>query len=150
MCRRIRWWWACPHGRSGKWKENRRVSSHRDTETRRELFSLCLSRRISGRCMTQWRMDKVVMTITQIDKQALIDAANTVRQHAYVPYSNYRVGAAVQTKSGRVFTGVNVENASYPETMCAERVAIFKAVSEGEKDFDVIAVFTDIGGSACG
>jgi cytidine deaminase len=95
-------------------------------------------------------MDKVVMTITQIDKQALIDAANTVRQNAYVPYSNYRVGAAVQTKSGRVFTGVNVENASYPETMCAERVAIFKAVSEGEKDFEAISVVTDNGGSPCG
>jgi cytidine deaminase len=90
------------------------------------------------------------MTITQTEKQALIEAANTVRQHAYVPYSKYRVGAAVQTKSGRVFTGVNVENAAYPQTMCAERIAIFKAVSEGEQDFDAIAVVTDNGVTPCG
>ena len=90
------------------------------------------------------------MTMTQTEKQALIDMANAVRQHAYVPYSNYRVGAAVRTKSGHMFTGVNVENASYPETMCAERVAIFRAVSEGEKDFEAISVVTDNGGSPCG
>ena len=88
--------------------------------------------------------------MNDMEKQRLIDLANTVRQHAYVPYSKYRVGAAVLTKSGRVFTGVNVENASYPETMCAERVAIFKAVSEGEKDFEIISVVTDNGGSPCG
>ena len=88
--------------------------------------------------------------MTDMEKQRLIDLANTVRQHAYVPYSNYRVGAAVLTKSGRVFTGVNVENASYPETMCAERVAVFKAVSEGERDLEMISVVTDNGGSPCG
>jgi cytidine deaminase len=88
--------------------------------------------------------------MNDMEKQRLVDLANTVRQHAYVPYSNYRVGAAVMTKSGHVFTGVNVENASYPETMCAERVAVFRAVSEGESDFDAIAVVTDNGGSPCG
>jgi cytidine deaminase len=90
------------------------------------------------------------MTLTQISKQELIDAANTVRQHAYVPYSKYRVGAALRTKSGKIFTGVNVENAAYPQTMCAERIAIFKAVSEGEHDFEAISVVTDNGGSPCG
>ena len=90
------------------------------------------------------------MTITNQEKQALIDLANTARQRAYVPYSNYPVGAVVRTKSGRLYTGVNVENAAYPQTMCAERVAIFKAVSEGEKEFDVISVVTDNGGSPCG
>ncbi len=84
------------------------------------------------------------------DHQSLIDLANEARKRAYVPYSNYRVGAALRTKSGRLFTGVNVENAAYPTTMCAERVAVFKAVSEGEKDFEVIAVVTDNGGSPCG
>ena len=88
--------------------------------------------------------------MTDMEKQRLVDLANTVRQHAYVPYSHYRVGAAVLTKSGRVFTGVNVENASYPETMCAERVAVFKAVSEGERDLEMISVVTDNGGSPCG
>jgi cytidine deaminase len=90
------------------------------------------------------------MTITEQEKQSLIDLANTARQRAYVPYSRYAVGAALRTRSGRIFTGVNVENAAYPQTMCAERVAIFKAVSEGEKDFEIISVVTDNGGSPCG
>jgi cytidine deaminase len=90
------------------------------------------------------------MTATKQEKQALIDLANTARERAYAPYSNYPVGAALRTRSGRIFSGVNVENAAYPQTMCAERVAIFKAVSEGEKEFEVIAVVTDNGGSPCG
>ena len=90
------------------------------------------------------------MTLTNQEKQSLIDLANTARQRAYAPYSKYQVGAALRTKAGRIFTGVNVENAAYPHTMCAERVAIFKAVSEGEKEFEVIAVVTDNGGSPCG
>ena len=90
------------------------------------------------------------MTLTQQEKQSLVDLANTARQHAYVPYSHYPVGSSLRTKSGRVYTGVNIENAAYPQTMCAERVAMFKAVSEGEKDFEVITVVTDNGGSPCG
>jgi cytidine deaminase len=90
------------------------------------------------------------MTLTKQEKQSLIDLANTARQRAYVPYSHYPVGSALRTKTGRIFTGVNIENAAYPQTMCAERVAIFKAVSEGEKDFEVITVVTDNGGSPCG
>lgn len=90
------------------------------------------------------------MSIPQTEKQALIDLANAARQRAYAPYSKYHVGAALRTKTGRIFTGVNIENAAYPHTMCAERVAIFKAVSEGEKEFEVIAVATDNGGSPCG
>jgi cytidine deaminase len=80
----------------------------------------------------------------------LIGLANEARRHAYAPYSNYRVGAALRTKSGRVYAGVNVENAAYPTGICAERVAIFKAISEGEHEFEVIAVVTDNGGSPCG
>ena len=90
------------------------------------------------------------MTITKQEKKSLIDLANTARGHAYAPYSNYAVGSALRTKTGRIFTGVNIENAAYPHTMCAERVAIFKAVSEGEKEFDAISVVTDNGGSPCG
>ena len=90
------------------------------------------------------------MTLTNEERQALIDLANTARQRAYVPYSNYPVGAALRTKTGRIYTGVNVENAAYPQTMCAERVAIFKAISDGEKEFEVISVVTDNGGSPCG
>jgi len=88
--------------------------------------------------------------LTEIEYQALIDLANEARRRAYAPYSKYRVGAALRTSSGRIFTGVNVENAAYPTTICAERVAVFKAVSEGEMDFDVIAVVTDNGGAPCG
>ncbi len=90
------------------------------------------------------------MTLSNQEKQSLIDIANTARKRAYVPYSNYPVGAALRTKTGRIFTGVNVENAAYPQTMCAERVAIFKAISDGEKEFEVISVVTDNGGSPCG
>jgi cytidine deaminase len=90
------------------------------------------------------------MQLSQNEKQSLIDLANEARRRAYVPYSNYPVGAALRTKSGRIFTGVNVENAAYPQTMCAERIAIFKAVSEGEVEFEVIAVVTNNGGSPCG
>lgn len=90
------------------------------------------------------------MTITKAEKQSLIDLANEARRRAYVPYSKYPVGAALRTKTGRIYTGVNVENAAYPQTMCAERVAIFKAVSEGETEFEVIAVVTNNGGSPCG
>ncbi len=90
------------------------------------------------------------MKLTNEERQSLIDLANGARKHAYVPYSKYPVGAVVRTKSGRLYTGVNVENAAYPQTMCAERVAIFKAVSEGESEFEVIAVVTNNGGSPCG
>ena len=73
----------------------------------------------------------------------LIAAARTAREHAHAPYSNFRVGAAVRAKSGRIFSGCNVENATYGLTLCAERVAIFKAISEGERGFDAVAVVAD-------
>jgi cytidine deaminase len=91
-----------------------------------------------------------MMKLTDDERRALIDLAKEASRRAYAPYSNYPVGAALRTRSGRIFTGCNVENAAYPTSMCAERVAIFKAVSEGEKDFDVIAVVTPNGGTPCG
>ena len=90
------------------------------------------------------------MNLTNEERQKLINLANEARRRAYAPYSNYPVGAALRTKTGRIYAGVNVENAAYPQTMCAERVAIFKAVSDGETEFDVIAVVTNNGGSPCG
>jgi cytidine deaminase len=77
------------------------------------------------------------------DYDKLIAAARQVRENAHAPYSNFRVGAALRAQSGRIYTGCNVENASYGLTCCAERVAIFKAISEGERGFDAIAVVTD-------
>ena len=73
----------------------------------------------------------------------LIEAAKTAREKAFAPYSNFRVGAALGTKSGKIFTGCNIENASFGLTMCAERVAIFKAISEGETKFTNLAVVAD-------
>lgn len=85
-----------------------------------------------------------------IDFDALIQAARQARRNAYAPYSHYAVGAAVMTKSGKIFTGCNIENAAYPSGLCAERVAIFKAVSEGERDLVALAVVTSNAGSPCG
>lgn len=73
----------------------------------------------------------------------LIAAARRARENAQAAYSNFRVGAAVRAVSGRIFGGCNVENATYGLTICAERVAIFKAISEGERGFDAVAVVTD-------
>jgi cytidine deaminase len=80
----------------------------------------------------------------------LIALATQARERAYAPYSHYAVGAALRGKSGRVYTGCNVENAVYSLTICAERAAIAKAVSEGEREFDALAVVTANGGSPCG
>ncbi len=90
------------------------------------------------------------MTQTNLDRTALLQKANAARERAYAPYSGYRVGAALLAKSGKIYLGVNVENAAYPTSMCAERVALFKAVSEGEREFEAIAIVTDNGGSPCG
>ncbi len=90
------------------------------------------------------------ITLTKGKRQSLIGLAIEARRLAYAPYSHYLVGAALRTKSGRIFTGVNVENAAYPATICAERTAVFNAVSEGERDFEAIAVVTRNGGSPCG
>lgn len=76
-------------------------------------------------------------------KETLLDAAIQIREKAYVPYSNFQVGAAVRMKSGKIYTGCNIENAAYPSTCCAERVAIFKAISEGENEFVEMAVAAD-------
>ena len=84
------------------------------------------------------------------ERRSLINLANEARRRAYAPYSNYQVGAALRTRSGRIFTGCNIENAAYPTSMCAERVAIFKAVSEGEMEFEVMTVVTPNGGTPCG
>ena len=91
-----------------------------------------------------------MINLTDDERAQLIDLAKEARRRAYAPYSNYPVAAVLRTRSGRIFTGCNIENAAYPTSMCAERTAIFKAVSEGEKEFDVIALVTPNGGSPCG
>jgi cytidine deaminase len=88
--------------------------------------------------------------MTEWSREKLVAQARETRQRAYAPYSGYRVGAALLTKSGRIYTGCNVENAVYPLCTCAERVAVVKAVSEGEQEFDALAVVTENGGAPCG
>lgn len=82
--------------------------------------------------------------------QELVAAALEARSRAYAPYSHYQVGAAVLTRDGSVIMGCNVENAAYPATICAERVAITAAVAQGKRDFVAIAVATANGGTPCG
>lgn len=83
-------------------------------------------------------------------RDALVGAACEARKNAYVPYSHYSVGAAIMTDDGQVFTGVNIENASYGGTVCAERTAVFKAVSEGARRIVAVAVCTPNGVAPCG
>ncbi len=80
----------------------------------------------------------------------LIQQAIEAQKRSYSPYSEYKVGAALMTKDGKVFTGCNVENAVYGEAICAERTAVVKAVSEGYQDVEVMAVVTPNGGFPCG
>ena len=86
------------------------------------------------------------------EHDTLIAAAKQARENAHAPYSNFRVGAALRARSGRIYTGCNVENATYGLTVCAERVAIFKAISEGERGFNAIVVVaqTDVLTPPCG
>jgi cytidine deaminase len=85
--------------------------------------------------------------ISDEQRDSLIQAAVEVRKKAYAPYSNYQVGAAILVVDGRIFTGVNVENASYGLTICAERTAVFKAISEGYQKILAVAVATENAGS---
>jgi len=87
---------------------------------------------------------------TDVDREALIRQAAAAREGAYAPYSGYKVGAALLTAAGQVYVGCNVENAVYPLSMCAERTAVFKAVCQGERAFEAIAVVTENGGTPCG
>lgn len=84
----------------------------------------------------------------KIDYKKLINTALKYQQNAYAPYSKFLVGACIQTKSGKFFGGVNIENASYPCGVCAERVAVSKAISEGEKDVLAVAI-TSSGNDYC-
>ncbi len=81
-----------------------------------------------------------------MDNARLIKLAQEAAQKAYAPYSGFNVGAALLCKSGNVYTGCNVENSSYGASNCAERTAVFKAVSEGERDFVKIAIVSEKGG----
>ena len=81
-------------------------------------------------------------TLTKEEEKMLLDAAQTVRERSYSPYSNFKVGAAVLTRAGEIFTGTNLENASYGLTVCAERNAIFAAVSADKRRFRALALIT--------
>ena len=85
------------------------------------------------------------MNNSVISRETLIGEAYEAKKNAYVPYSNFPVGAALLTEDGKIYRGCNIENAAYPATNCAERTALFKAVSEGEREFEAIAI---VGGKA--
>ena len=80
---------------------------------------------------------------SKVTKEKLIEKAKEAATKAYAPYSEYKVGAALLTKSGKLYTGCNVENSSYGLTNCAERTAVFKSVSEGETEFSEIVILVD-------
>lgn len=88
--------------------------------------------------------------MTEQEIRELVAAATLARTKAYVPYSGYAVGAALQTANGRTFIGCNVENASYGLGVCAERNAVFQAVAHGEREIQVVAVVTENGVTPCG
>lgn len=92
----------------------------------------------------------MAIMLTDKQKTTLIQAAAQARRRAYAPYSKYAVGSAVLSATGRIYSAANVENAAYPLTICAERAAIVKAISEGEREFAAIAVVSSNGGSPCG
>ena len=85
-----------------------------------------------------------------MSENELVQKAIEMRSLAIAPYSNYKVGAAILTESGKIFGGCNIENSSYSLTICAERVALFKAVSEGETKFKALSVSTNNAGMPCG
>lgn len=84
--------------------------------------------------------EKEVAVMEQVMIEKLIDIAIEQLEFSYTPYSNFKVGAALLTRSGEIYTGCNIENASYTPTNCAERTAFFKAVSEGVRDFQAICI----------
>lgn len=88
--------------------------------------------------------------LTETEKADLVNSAIIARSRAYAPYSKYLVGAALLTDSGKIFTGCNVENAAYGSTICAERTAVCKAVSEGEQEYRAVAVVLKGHGTPCG
>ena len=90
------------------------------------------------------------MQISPELKKTLVETAIRARQWAYAPYSHYEVGASLLTASGKIYEGVNIENAVFPLGICAERVAIFKAISEGEREFTAMVIATENGGAPCG
>ena len=89
-------------------------------------------------------------TITADEKAELVRRAGEARRRAYAPYSGYPVGAAVLAGSGEIYSGANIENAAYPSGVCAERAAVFTAVSQGEREIRAVAVVTAKGGTPCG
>jgi cytidine deaminase len=88
--------------------------------------------------------------MAETNAQELVQLAVAASKYAYIPYSGYAVGAALQARDGTIYSGCNVENAAYSPTICAERTALVKAISEGQRQFDAIAVVTKDGGSPCG
>ena len=101
--------------------------------------------------MTKLKKTSRTQTLLDTEKRDhLLKQAMEAREFAYAPYSNYKVGAALLTTNGKIYKGCNIENAAYSPSNCAERTAIFKAVSEGDLEFEALAIVTMDGGAPCG
>lgn len=105
---------------------------------------------MSKQALFSQTVQKEVKNFDEKMKQALLQSACEARKKAYAPYSHYFVGSAILTNKGTIFQGSNIENASYGLTCCSERIAVFKAVSEGVTDFIALALVTKGGGFPCG
>ena len=103
-----------------------------------------------GVCLSFTAAGHADVKLTKEKRQELIHRAAEAAKNAYCPYSHYHVGAAILTKSGEIYSGCNIENASYSATICAERAAVFKAVSEKQTDWVAMALVTKDGGAPCG
>ena len=113
------------------------------------FFFLCLASSLSAKTLPAQKEQDSSSTIHSWKKE-LVNLAVEARKKTYSPYSHFAVGAAVKTKGGKIYTGANVENASYGMTICAERCAVFHAVSQGSLDLEAIAISLKAGGSPCG
>jgi cytidine deaminase len=98
---------------------------------------------MSSTASQQPEQDTAKLAVPVRTQAELVELARRAREHAHAPFSKFRVGAALETRAGRIFTGCNVENSSYGLSICAERVALFNAISQGERDFTRIAVIAD-------
>ncbi len=141
--------WAVEMGLSaaGPWQERRVLDDRRDGRNRRSNrleFAGPDRRLVSDRRVGLRRADGLLMAAERLNGQPpIVHAARVARERATAAFSDFKVGAALETEDGRIITGCNIENSTYGLTMCAERVAIFKAVSDGHKSFKRIAVVAD-------
>lgn len=113
------------------------------TRTKKKRAAKRTARKARPLGFTSGRLTGTGTNRPQVDVRGMIAMARRARDFAFAPFSRFKVGAAIRTRDGRIFTGCNVENASFGLTLCAERTAIFKAISEGTREFSQVVIVTD-------